>query len=65
MKAPLGGFLVLGALVIRALAALSASVCVCMVVVGGPSAGAIPDVAMIRGRGRLTLTLTTIWRCVL
>lgn len=32
---------------------------------GGLSAGAIPDVAMIRGRGRFTLTLTTIWRCVL
>ena len=24
-----------------------------------------PDVAMIRGRGRLTLTLTTMWRCIL
>lgn len=40
------------------------SLSVCVVVVGGLSAGAIPDVAMIRERGRLTLTLTTIWHCV-
>lgn len=52
------------ALVIRALAGPSASVCVC-VLVGGLSAGAIPDVATIQRRGRLTLTLTTIWHCVL
>ncbi len=37
---------------------------VCVVVAGRLSAGAIPQVAMIQGHGRLTLTLTTIWHCV-